>query len=86
MRAVGAIEKEDGDQKKRGEAEQREDERRVLEALVVHLHGDDHGGQSGDRPDQLLEQEFVGGAEALFGHDGGGAEDHDQADEDEDAW
>src|SRR5271169_3705271 len=83
MRAVGAIQEEDGNQEERGETQQREDQRWVLEALVVDLHGDDHDYETRYCPDQLLDEEFVGGAKALFGHDRRGGEDHDQADEDQ---
>ena len=55
MRAVRAIKKENGDEQKRGQAEKRENQRRMLQALVVHLHRHDHRGQSRDGPYQLLQ-------------------------------
>ena len=51
VRAVRAVEEEDGDQEERGEAQEREDDRRMLEAFVIDLHGDDHDYQAGYGPD-----------------------------------
>ncbi len=84
VRTVGAVEKKHRDQKKRRESKQEEYERRMLQAFVVHSHGNKHRGQSRDSPYQLLEQEFVGLSVALFGHDGRRAEHHHEADEDKD--
>ena len=59
MSVVRAIEEEDRDQQQRGHAHQREDDRGMLVAAVVHPHGDDHSGESGDGPDQLLRKKGV---------------------------
>ena len=51
VRVVRAIEEEDRDQKQRGQAHQRKDQRGMLVAAIVEAHGDDHRGESGDGPD-----------------------------------
>src|ERR1700675_3941332 len=80
MRAVGAIKKKNGDEQKRRKSEKQENQRRMLQAFVVHFRGHDHHGESRNGPDQLLHQEFVSRPVALLGHHGGSAEDHDQSD------
>ena len=60
MRAMSAIKKKNGDQQKRRKPEKQENQRRMLQALVVHLRGHDHHGESRNRPYKLLQQEFVG--------------------------
>ena len=80
VRAVGAIKKKNRDEQQRGEAQKRENQRRMLQALVVHLHREHHRAESRNGPHQLLQQEFVGRPEALLGHHRRGAEDHNQPD------
>src|SRR5229473_2885052 len=81
VRAMGAIKKKNGDEQKRRKSEKQENQRRMLQALVVHLHGEHHHDESRNGPYQLLQQEFVSRPVALLRHHSGGAEDHDQPDE-----
>ncbi len=51
---VRSVEEEDGDQQKGRQAHERKHQRRMLVAPVVEAHRNDHGDESGNRPDQLF--------------------------------
>src|SRR5713226_10656497 len=84
MRAVGAIKKENRDEQKHRKSEKQENQRRMLQAFVVHLRGHDHHNESRNAPYHLLKQEFVSRPVTLLRHHSGGAEDHDQSDKNQD--
>src|ERR1035441_777848 len=50
--AVGAIKKKNREEQKRSRTQKRENQRRMLQAFVIHLHGHDHHGKSRNRPYQ----------------------------------
>src|SRR5215469_7979983 len=83
MRVVRVVEEEYSDEQERSQAEKCEYDGRALIVFVVDVHHQHHGCYAGGRPAELAQQETVGRSEALLGHDGRGAEDHYESDEDE---
>ena len=84
MRPVRAIQKKHRNQKKTGRPQKRKNQRRMLQPLVIHLHRQNHRGESRHRKHQLLQQEFVSRSEPLLGHHRRSAEDHHQPDKHQD--
>src|ERR1700722_4593899 len=84
MRSMRPIQKKHRDQQQRCKPEKRKYQRRMLQPFVIHLHGHNHYSESRDRPDQLLEQEFVSRSEPFLCHYRRGAENHDQSNKNQD--
>ena len=80
MRIVRAIKKKDRDQHQGGQSQQRKNNSRMLQPLVVNPHPDHHGDEAGDCPSQLPQQKKISGMISLLRHYGRGAEHHHQAD------
>ena len=80
MGVVGVAKEEDHDQEHGGDGECGVDEARRFVAVVVHAHEGDHGEDAGESPEGLAAYEGVGGVVAVLCDDGGGGEDHGEAD------
>ena len=83
VRGMRVVHQERNQQQEDGDSYGGKDHIGLVVAPVVDLHEQDHCGESEDRPQRLPDNKGVGGAEALLGHDGRGAEDHKKSDDDQ---
>jgi hypothetical protein len=83
VRVMRVAHEKRGEQREHGKAHHREDDVGAVEPAVVDLHQPCHGGQTQDRVDRLAKKKCVRRAIADFGQYRRSAEDHQQADDDE---
>src|SRR5271155_2517103 len=81
MRGVGFVHQEDANEQKKYNADRGVDHRGFAEFAVIHTHQGEHAEDSGNEPDGLAGEENVRVAILGVGGDGGGAEDHDRAEQ-----
>ncbi len=66
MGVVRVAEEEDHDEKHGGDGEGGKDESGRVVAVVIDAGEDEHGGEAGERPEGLADEEAVGGVIALL--------------------
>jgi hypothetical protein len=81
MRSVDARESEHRKEHQNRQRKQRVDQLSITQALVIEVHGKEHGRKAYDSPDGLLDEVVIRISVLLISDDGGGAVNHDNAKE-----
>ena len=83
MGVVRVAQEKDAQQQQRGDGHRGKDDDRPVEFAVIDAHQQGHGHQAKNRPTDLSAHKGIRRTIAILGHDRGRAEDHQQADEDQ---